>query len=60
MGRGTFVNYLTRKQVAVLTGLTIETIKTYRRDGIMPEADLYVDRKPLWKESTIIKWRKGK
>lgn len=53
-------NLLTRREVAEFTGLTLETIKTYRRDGVMPEPDLYVDRKPLWKESTIIRWRKGK
>jgi hypothetical protein len=49
---------MTRSDVAAYTGLTIETIKTYRRDGVMPEPDHIYDQKPLWKRSTIDAWRK--
>jgi len=49
---------MTRSDVAAYTGLTIETIKTYRRDGVMPEPDYIYDQKPLWKRSTIDAWRK--
>ena len=48
---------LTRDQVAELTGLTIETIKTYRRDKLMPDADRFFGRTPVWKMSTITAWR---
>ena len=44
---------MTRSGVAEYTGLTIETIKTYRRDGVMPEPDVIYDQKPLWRRSTI-------
>jgi predicted DNA-binding transcriptional regulator AlpA len=48
---------LTRQDVADLTGLTIQTIKTYRRNGTMPEHDYVIGRTPVWLESTIQKWR---
>lgn len=49
---------LTRRQIAERTGLTLQTIKTYRRDGIMPEPDAFYERTPLWRVSTIDTWRK--
>jgi len=49
---------MSRRDVAVYTGLTIETIKTYRRDGVMPLPDHVYETKPLWKKSTIDAWRK--
>lgn len=48
---------LTREQVAAATGLTLQTIKTYRRDGLMPKEDVKYGPTPLWKESTIKRWR---
>lgn len=52
---------LDRQGVADFCGLSIETIKQYRSDGVMPEPDHLVgtEQKPMWKPSTITKWRKG-
>lgn len=51
---------LTRKQVAAMCGLSMSTIKAYRRDGEMPEPDVVYERTPLWREATIRQWREGK
>jgi hypothetical protein len=48
---------MTRQGVADYLGLTLETIKTYRREGVMPEADIAYARTPLWRKSTIDNWR---
>ena len=48
---------MTRQGVADYLGLTLETIKTYRREGVMPEADIKYSSTPLWRKSTIDLWR---
>ena len=48
---------MTRQGVADYLGLTLETIKTYRREGVMPDADVLYSRTPLWKKATIDNWR---
>jgi len=47
---------LSRRDVAELMGLGIETIKTHRARGNMPEPDLVIDDKPLWRRATIEHW----
>ena len=47
---------LSRRDVAELMGLGIETIKTHRARGNMPEPDVIIDDKPLWRRETIDQW----
>lgn len=47
---------LSRRDVAELMGLGIETIKTHRARGNMPDPDYIVDSKPLWRRDTIERW----
>ena len=47
---------LSRRDVAELMGLGIETIKTHRARGNMPDPDYVIDDKPLWRRETIDQW----
>jgi predicted DNA-binding transcriptional regulator AlpA len=47
---------LSRRDVAELMGLGIETIKTHRARGNMPDPDYVIDDKPLWRRETIEQW----
>ena len=47
---------LSRRDVAELMGLGIETIKTHRARGTMPDPDYVIDDKPLWRRETIDQW----
>lgn len=47
---------LSRRDVAILMGLGVETIKTHRATGAMPDPDYVVDQKPLWRRDTIEQW----
>ena len=47
---------LSRRDVAELMGLGIETIKTHRARGNMPDPDYVIDDKPLWRRETINQW----
>ena len=47
---------LSRRDVADLMGLSVETIKSHRAAGGMPDPDYVVDQKPLWRRETIDQW----
>ena len=47
---------LSRRDVAELMGLNVETIKYHRGRGEMPNPDYVVDQKPLWRRETINEW----
>ena len=47
---------LSRRDVAELLGLNVETIKYHRAGGTMPDPDLFIDSKPLWRRDTIDLW----
>ena len=47
---------MSRRDVADLMGLSVETIKTHRADGAMPDTDYVIDQKPLWRRETIDGW----
>ena len=47
---------LSRRDVAELLGLNVETIKYHRATGGMPAPDYIVDQKPLWRRDTIDQW----
>ncbi len=47
---------LSRRDVAELMGLNVETIKYHRAHGGMPDPDYIVDQKPLWRRDTIEGW----
>ena len=47
---------LSRRDVAELMGLNVETIKYHRAAGTMPDPDYVIDQKPLWRRDTIERW----
>jgi hypothetical protein len=47
---------LSRRDIADLMGLNVETIKYHRAGGTMPDPDLVIDDKPLWRRATIEDW----
>jgi hypothetical protein len=51
------ITYLTSKQVAELLDVTPSTITAYKARGQMPKPDREYGRTPLWKISTIKRWR---
>jgi predicted DNA-binding transcriptional regulator AlpA len=53
------VVYLTSKQVADLLGVSPKTISAYKARQQMPKPDRQYGRTPLWKYSTIEKWREN-
>jgi len=53
------VVYLTSKQVADLLGVSPKTISAYKAREQMPKPDKQYGRTPLWKYSTIEKWREN-
>ena len=47
---------LSRRDVAKLLGLNVETIKYHRARATMPDPDYVIDQKPLWRRDTIERW----
>lgn len=47
---------LTGEQVASIAGLKYKTLWTYRKRNTLPEPDIYLGNKPLWKKETIAEW----
>jgi predicted DNA-binding transcriptional regulator AlpA len=47
---------LDTKSVAELLGLQTETIRWYKKRGILPKPDAYFGRSPAWQRSTIEAW----
>ena len=47
---------LSRRDIAELMGLNVETIKYHRGRSSMPEPDYVIDQKPLWRRDTIDQW----
>lgn len=48
---------LTLSDVADHCGLALSTVSAYRARGYMPDPDQQYGRTPLWRETTIEKWR---
>lgn len=49
-------NFIGRNAFAVMAGLSLETIKKYRQENILPPPDAVVDNKPLWRTDTAQAW----
>lgn len=49
---------LTWAQLAALVNLPVQTLRTYRLRGALPEPDGYLGRTPWWYRSTIVHWAK--
>ncbi|NDK91015.1 transcriptional regulator [Gordonia desulfuricans] len=47
-------------EVAAHAGLTVDTVKSYARDGIMPPADVMIGRTKGWTVETIDAWKVGR
>lgn len=48
------LTYLTLRDAAALLGLQYSTLRTYHRDGKVPEPDAYVGAVPGWERATIL------
>ena len=48
--------WLTSTDIANITGLKVRTLYKYRERNTLPEPDMTIDQKPLWKRSTINEW----
>lgn len=44
------------RDVAEVTGLSWDTVRTYRRRGEMPEPDGWHQSRPWWRRQTIVEW----
>lgn len=53
------IEYLNRQAVADRLGLSINTVKWYDREGLMPRPDAVVGASPGWLPRTIDKWRES-
>ena len=51
---------LTITEVGALVGLSVETIRTYRRRGTFPTPDRHFERTPVWRRDTIEQWAKAR
>jgi predicted DNA-binding transcriptional regulator AlpA len=47
---------LDTQRVAVMLGIKAETVRGYKKRGILPEPDDYFGRSPAWRRSTIEEW----
>jgi predicted DNA-binding transcriptional regulator AlpA len=48
--------WLTRTDIANLTGLKTDTIYKYQKRNTLPEPEQYIGRTPVWKKQTINEW----
>ncbi len=46
------------RELAGRVGLTYGTVRRYRSEGKMPDADLVLDGKPFWYASTVEDYRR--
>lgn len=44
------------RDVATFTGLSWDTVRTYRRTGVLPEPDGLDGHRPWWRQTTIEQW----
>lgn len=47
---------LDTQRVSEILGIKTETVRWYKKRGILPEPDQYFGRSPAWKRSTIQTW----
>lgn len=46
--------------LAAMLGIGYETVRKYRRVGRLPAPDYTMGRSPVWKRSTIERWRQNR
>lgn len=49
-------HYLSVNEIADLLGISVNTIKGYRRYGTMPEPDAKIGNAYGWSEENVLKW----
>ena len=54
------VAYLDLTGVADLLGLSVATVRTYRRDGRLPAPEITLGRSPGWSEAAVREWAAGR
>jgi predicted DNA-binding transcriptional regulator AlpA len=47
---------LDTRDVAALLGIKPDTVRWYKKRGILPDPDKYFGRSPAWNRSTIETW----
>lgn len=52
--------YLDVNDVADRCQVTPATIRSYHKKGVMPPADTYFGRSPVWEKATIETWQKSR
>lgn len=50
------MDLLSQKDIAERAGLSVLSVKKYRLRGTIPQPDLVLDNKPLWKSATVDRW----
>jgi predicted DNA-binding transcriptional regulator AlpA len=58
MRSSTSAGLLDTKAIAMLLGVRLKTVWTWRHRGVIPKADLMAGQSPLWKRDRIVKWAK--
>lgn len=48
---------MTMAQVAETVGLTVTSVRTFRKRGVFPQPDGYFGREPWWKAETVSAWQ---
>lgn len=49
-------HWLTTKDIAEKSGLSLNTLKKYRSKDTLPKPDHYFNRTPVWKPDTVDTW----
>lgn len=57
---GVVRKYLGYNQVADMLGLDPATVRSYRRDGYLPQPDAVIGDRPGWTEETIRRWQESR
>ena len=47
---------LDTRRVGLLLGIKAETVRKYKKIGLLPDPDEYFGRSPVWRRSTIEAW----
>lgn len=49
-------DWFTTHDVAEYSGIKYKHLWTYQKRGVLPEADIHIGNKPIWRRETIEAW----